>query len=167
MLLIYTGNGKGKTSASVGQAIRALGQGFTVYFGQFMKRPEQAGEQKILATLLHEHFFASGAGFFRKEEERPAHREAALRLLHWANTHLDTADMMILDETLYALGSGLLTQQEITALLDAAEKAGTHVVLSGRGLPDWLRERADLVTEMMEIKHPYNLGEKAGKGIEY
>ncbi|WP_027187561.1 cob(I)yrinic acid a,c-diamide adenosyltransferase [Desulfovibrio cuneatus] len=167
MLLIYTGNGKGKTSASVGQAIRALGQGLTVYFGQFMKRPEQAGEQKILATLLNERFLACGAGFFRKEEERPTHREAALHLLQWATAHLDTADMIILDETLYALGSGLLTQQEITTLLDAAERAGTHVVLSGRGLPDWLRERADLVTEMMEIKHPYNLGERAGKGIEY
>ncbi len=167
MLIIYTGNGKGKTSASVGQAIRALGQGFTVYFGQFMKRPQQAGEQQILTTLLNDRFLACGAGFFRKEEERPAHREAALHLLQWANTHLASADMIILDETLYALGSGLLTQPEVTALLDAAEKAGTHVVLSGRGLPDWLRERADLVTEMMEIKHPYNLGEKAGKGIEY
>ena len=84
MIIVYTGNGKGKTSACIGQAMRALGRDFAVGFGQFMKQPGCAGEQTVLARLLGDDFLAGGKGFLRREEDRPAHREAALATLDWA-----------------------------------------------------------------------------------
>jgi cob(I)alamin adenosyltransferase len=167
MILVYTGQGKGKTSACVGQAARAHGRGLRVAFGQFMKRPDQAGEQKVLSLLLGERFSVSGRGFFRREEDRPAHREAAGILWSWALAQAETADMLVLDEALYALGSGLLAREELEELLCLAGTRPFHLVLSGRGLPDWLREAADLVTEMTEIKHPYQKGIRAVPGIEW
>lgn len=167
MLLIYTGNGKGKTSACVGQAIRAMGQGLNVAFGQFMKRPGQAGEQELLARLLGERFRAGGKGFLRREEDRPVHRKAAQELLEWAEGALGGSDMLVLDETLYALGSNIVTREEVERLLELAEEHQCHLVLSGRGLPDWLAGRADLITEMTEVKHPWQKGVQATRGIEF
>ena len=167
MILVYTGPGKGKSSACVGQAIRAHGQALRVCFAQFMKRPNQAGEQKILSALLGENFYAGGAGFFRQEDTRAQHREAALDVLRWAENALPAADLLVLDESLYALGSGLLLEIELRRLIDAARSSGAHLVLSGRGLPDWLRREADLVTEMGVVKHPFAAGGKAIRGIEF
>lgn len=167
MILVYTGNGKGKTSACVGQAIRAYGGGLRVAFAQFMKRPDQAGEQKVLANLLRDGFFAAGRGFFRKEETREEHREAAGEVLAFAQARLADTDMLVLDESLYALGSGILLKEELHALMSAARERNIHLVLSGRGAPDWVLDLADLVTEMREIKHPYAAGIPAMKGIEF
>ena len=167
MILVYTGNGKGKTSACVGQAVRAHGQGMRVAFGQFMKRPDQAGEQVVLRSLLQERFLAKGKGFFRKEEDRPEHRQAALELLQWAWNQAADVEMLILDEALYALGSGLVSREEIEEMLALARERSFHLVLSGRGLPNWLQDAADLVTEMGEVKHPHQQGVTAGRGIEF
>lgn len=167
MIIIYTGNGKGKTSASVGQCVRALGQGMRVVFAQFMKRDGQAGEQIMLKRLLGEDFLAGGAGFFRREEERPQHREAALRVLDWARERLPGAAMLVLDESLYALRSGLLERAELEDLLAAAREAGCHVVLSGRDAPAWLAEAADIVSRVDEVRHAWRAGEPARKGIEF
>lgn len=167
MIIVYTGNGKGKTSASVGQTVRALGQGLRVAFAQFMKRPDQAGEQRMLATLLQERYHAGGRGFFRTEEDRPEHREAALAVLGWAQKECASCDMLVLDESLYALGSGLLLEEELRTVIAMARRNDAHLVLSGRGLPDWLRDEADIVTEMREIKHAYADGRKAVKGVEF
>lgn len=167
MLLIYTGNGKGKTCACVGQAMRALGQGLRVAFGQFIKRDGQAGEQTMLRRLLRTDFLAGGQGFFRCESERHDHRAAALDVLHWAKDRLLSADMLVLDEALYALGAGLLLREEVEDLLALAHSQNCHVVLSGRNAPDWLLAAADLVTSMTEIKHPWQRGVKATPGIEF
>lgn len=167
MILVYTGAGKGKTSACAGQAVRAHGQGLRVAFGQFMKRPGQAGEQAVLRDLLGDDFMAGGLGFFRKEEDRPEHRDAALALVRWAAERMPVSGMLILDEALYALGSGLVTRRELELLMVQARQQDTHLVLSGRGLPEWLLEEADLVTEMGEVKHPHQHGVKAGRGIEF
>lgn len=167
MILVYTGEGKGKTSACAGQALRALGQGMGVAFGQFMKRECGAGEQKLLRELLGPRFRAGGLGFLRHEAERPAHREAALALLAWARDELSRVDMLILDEALYALGAGLITREELGPLLEAAKGEERHLVLSGRGLPPWLAGEADLVTEMQEHKHPWRRGVPARPGIEF
>lgn len=167
MILIYTGNGKGKTSACVGQALRALGQGLRVGFGQFMKKDVRAGEQIMLERLLGENFRAGGRGFFRREEEREEHRAAALTLLGWARGQLPHLDMLLLDEILYALRAGLLERAEVETLLSEARTAGCHLVLSGRDAPQWLMDMADLVTEMGEIKHPAQSGVKAQRGIEF
>lgn len=167
MLLIYTGNGKGKTSACVGQAIRALGQGLSVAFGQFMKRGDQAGEQKMLAKLLGENFLASGAGFYR-DTDYDTHREKALQLLHWAGERLDRGvDMLILDETLYALNHGLLLEDEVRELIRRCKDQDRHLVLSGRGVPAWMVELADIVSDITEVRHIYTEGGKARRGIEF
>ncbi|MFV0423236.1 cob(I)yrinic acid a,c-diamide adenosyltransferase [Oleidesulfovibrio sp.] len=167
MLLIHTGNGKGKTTASIGVAIRALGQNMRVGFGQFMKRDNQAGEQHILKQLLNENFHAFGLGFFTREEDRKLHTEAARNLLDWALSRMEDFDLLVLDEALYALGYGLISQEELQAVIGKAASANTHLVLSGRGLPEWLREQADTVTEMTEIQHAYQKGRPATPGIEY
>lgn len=168
MLLVYTGNGKGKTCASTGQALRAHGQGMRVYFAQFMKSDVQAGEQRLLPEILgKEHFHTGGCGFFRSETERPKHREKALSTLNWCHSVLPAADMLVADEILYALGQCLVIQEELEALIDACTTGKVHLVVSGRGLPAWLEQRADLVTEMREIKHPWQNGVPATKGVEF
>ncbi|WP_165078197.1 MULTISPECIES: cob(I)yrinic acid a,c-diamide adenosyltransferase [unclassified Desulfovibrio] len=167
MILVYTGEGKGKTSACAGQALRALGQGMAVAFGQFMKRDCGAGEQVMLRRLLGTRFRPGGLGFLRHEEERPAHRAAAAQLLVWAREQAAEVDMLVLDEALYALGAGILTRGELAPLLAGARGEGRHLVLSGRGLPEWLAEEADLVTEMRERKHPWRKGIAAARGIEF
>ncbi len=176
MIIIYTGNGKGKTSASVGQAIRAHGQGLRVAFCQFMKSDVHAGEQKVLAELLDDGFLIGGCGFFRKEEDRPIHRAKALETLAWAHAQLAKRDMIVLDETLYALRSSLLLREEIEGLIDAAQSVnpatkkgdtGVHLVFSGRDAPDWLIERAHTVSVIQEEKHAWKAGIKATRGIEF
>ena len=116
MILVYTGNGKGKTSACVGQAVRALGRNMTVAFGQFMKRDGQAGEQRMLAQWLGPRFLAGGEGFLRREEDRPAHRAAALRVLAWARACVPEAEMLVMDECLNALAAGRRTRQVVEGL---------------------------------------------------
>lgn len=167
MLIIYTGNGKGKTSACVGQTVRALGNSLTVAFGQFMKRDVQAGEQRLLATLLGPRFHIGGSGFFRNGQDRPKHRAAAQQTLIWSAEQLTQVNMLVLDEALYALGTGLILQEELEELVTMMRRHNTHLVLSGRGLPAWLQEQADLVTEMCEIKHPMHQGVVATRGIEF
>ncbi|MDL2272877.1 cob(I)yrinic acid a,c-diamide adenosyltransferase, partial [Desulfovibrio sp. OttesenSCG-928-I05] len=108
MILVYTGNGKGKTSACVGQAVRALGQGFSVVFAQFMKRDGQAGEQAMLTQLLGASYRAGGKGFLTRPEQFPEHRAAALELLTWLNALSPLPDMLVLDEALYALKAKVL-----------------------------------------------------------
>ncbi len=167
MLIVYTGNGKGKTTACVGQAVRALGQGMAVAFGQFMKKDGQAGEQKMLSQLLGERFLASGAGFFR-DAEFETHREKAENLLAWARECLDRGvDMLILDEALYALNHGLLLQEEILELVRRCGELECHLVLSGRGAPDWLTDMADIVSNVTEVRHIFSQGGKARRGIEF
>ncbi len=167
MLLIHTGNGKGKTTACIGIALRAMGHDMRVGFGQFMKRNGQAGEQRMLSSLLQDNFHAKGEGFFTNEKERERHTQAARLLLEWAQHRMADFDILILDEALYALGHALISQQELQTLINAAATHGTHLVLSGRGLPKWLREQAHTITEMSEIQHAYALGIPATKGIEY
>lgn len=167
MLLIYTGDGKGKTSACVGQAVRALGQGLRVAFGQFMKKDGQAGEQQMLKGLLGERFLASGAGFFR-DSDHDRHRGMAAELLVWARAQLEIGlDMLVLDEALYALGHELVRSEDIRTLVEACAAQGCHLVLSGRGMPTWLADLAQIVSEIRPIRHIYDEGGKATRGIEY
>jgi cob(I)alamin adenosyltransferase len=167
VLIVYTGNGKGKTTACVGQAVRALGQGLTVAFGQFMKKDGQAGEQRMLSDLLGERFLASGAGFFR-DADFAEHRRKAEALLAWAGERLEQGvDMLILDEALYALNHNLLQEDEVRGLVRRCREIGCHLVLSGRGAPDWLTDMADIVSSVTEVKHIYAQGGKARRGIEF
>ncbi len=167
MIIIYTGNGKGKTSACIGQAIRAHGNDMHICFAQFMKSDQQTGEQKFLQQLLKEDFFIGGKGFFTKEEQREEHRAAAVQVLAWAKQKLSQAHVLILDECLYALKSSLVSEEEVTQLITLCNEKNVHLVLSGRGLPPWLTELADIVSEIGDVKHACKKGIPATKGIEF
>lgn len=167
MILVYTGNGKGKTSACLGQVVRALGHNLRVYFVQFLKKDGEAGEQAALQVMLKRNFLAAGLGFFIKEEDRQQHREAAQKALAWAEHHLKKADVLIMDEALYALGMQLITLEELRNFLVEAAKLPVHVVLSGRGFPDELLPFVDMVSEIKKIKHPWEEGKNAVPGVDY
>ncbi len=165
LILIYTGDGKGKTSACIGQALRALGHGFNVTFAQFIKRPDVAGEQKLLASLLGDGFRAGGIGFYTQEAKKEIHVQAAMELLQWVETRF--AEMTVLDEAIYALHYGLIRETDLEPFLNKAAGSRAHLVLSGRHAPAWLCERAHIVTEMRSLKHAYADGAQALAGIEY
>lgn len=165
LILIYTGHGKGKTSACVGQAMRALGHAMVVVFLQFFKRKDVAGEQKILAQLLGDNFRASGPGFFRDETEREAHRSQALASLRWAAAQ--PCQMLVLDEVLYALKANLLLQEDLEPLVQNFVASERILVLSGRGLPLWLHRYGDIITTMEPTRHAHAAGFTATKGVEY
>lgn len=165
LILVFTGPGAGKTSACAGHAVRALGRDISVVFAQFMKRPDQAGEQRTLARLLGENYLAAGRGFFRREEEREEHRREVLRLLSWLRGR--DAGVVILDEAIYALNVRLLSIDELSPWLERRGSRERHLILSGRGASDELIALADFVTVMECRKHYYQNGAAALPGLEY
>ena len=167
MIFVYTGTGKGKTSACLGQMVRALGRGLRVTFAQFMKEDGKAGEQIFLHRCLGQNFRAGGAGFFLHEADWPEHRQAALVTLAWVRERIATSDVLIMDEILYALGHNLVSREELLDIFRTARVQGCHLVLSGRGFPDDLLEQVDLVTELQEKKHPWQAGLSAQEGLDF
>ncbi|MCR5814941.1 MAG: cob(I)yrinic acid a,c-diamide adenosyltransferase [Desulfovibrio sp.] len=167
MIVVYAGTGKGKTSACLGQMLRALGHGKTVAFAQFIKRDGCAGEQVLLRSLLGSHFNVQGLGFVKNCADKAPHIEAARNLLTWSMAILPSVWLLILDEVLYALDYGLVSKSQLSELLVLARKSATHLVLSGRKAPDWLIEASDLVSLLSSVKHPHALGQKALLGLEY
>lgn len=171
LIHIYTGNGKGKTTAAFGLALRALGQDFKVKIIQFMK------SEKMFNTYGEVKFFEKMPGIeimqFGTENwvdpKNPAKEDidAALAGIMKAKAVLSgkTADLVILDEILYAYKFNLLKQKDIEELIDLKDDS-TELVLTGRDAPAFLIDRADLVTEMKEIKH-YFKTRKAVRGIEF
>ena len=168
MILVYTGKGKGKTSAALGQVIRALGNGLGTACVQFMKRDGVAGEQVMLKKLLGDDYLAGGLGFYKSPQDFQRHRAASLEALGWAVGRLESGiRLCVMDESLYALNQGLILRAEMEALLDLAARREAHLVLTGRHAPDWLVDRADVVTEMVSRKHHFALGWTAVPGVEF
>lgn len=170
LIQIYTGNGKGKTTAAFGLAIRAVGHGFQVYIIQFMKGKDTAGELEGLKCLKpecqFEHFGAPG--WVHKGELQEVHKQAARKGLLRAQEVILAGkwDIVILDEIINALWFELISESEVLELLS---KKPSHVelVLTGRNASQLLIQKADLVTEMVQIKHPFDQGVMARQGIEY
>jgi len=174
MLIVFTGNGKGKTTASLGQAVRAVGRGRNVLMIQFIKGPWKSGEDFIEIRNRETgkggfELKKMGLGFvgilgdkLPKEEHAKAAREA----LKYFQEELSKRDVLILDEVNVAVSLGLLTAEEVLETVKGlpSEKI---VLFTGRGAPDSFIERADLVTEMKEIKHPFNKKEFAKIAIEF
>ncbi len=166
-LQVYTGNGKGKTTAALGLAIRAAGRGLTVYFGQFMKGSFY-GEQKILGDIPEITLVQFGSETcIRREDVTDTHIEQARTGLEQIRKILQSRehDLVILDEVNVAVWFGLLTVEEVLTTLDHRPE-NVELVLTGRYAPDAFIDRADLVTEMREIKHYYSRGIPARDGIE-
>lgn len=173
MLIIFTGNGKGKTTAALGQALRAVGNGSKVLMVQFIKGPWESGEDTSSKKFGNNFKIVKmGKGFVRTLSDKlpfEEHIKAAQNVLSYSHRELKTKkwDALILDELWVALSLGLLTKQEVSAFLDKTAVLCDHVITTGRGCPEEFIKRADLVTEMLEIKHPFSTGVTALKGVEY
>ncbi len=167
IVMVYTGHGKGKTCAAMGQAMRAAGHGLRVCLLQFIKaRP--TGESAMLAVLAERiEYHQVGSGFSWQQKDQALFRETALAGWQLALEKLAGGyDLLVLDELTYLIHFGFLTETEVVAAL-AARPAGMHVVITGRHAGSELLAAADLVTEMRELKHPYRLGIQAQKGVEF
>ncbi len=175
LVMVHTGDGKGKTTAAMGLAVRAWGAGLRVQIIQFIKNRKTTGEMKAIETLAAADgriaIEQCGHGFTRRGagvQEKEAHREAALAGLERARAIMKggEADLLVLDEINYAVKFGLLTTAEVLDVLDMRPPA-MHVVMTGRDAAPEIIARADLVTEMKLIKHPYEQGIPAQPGIEF
>jgi len=164
---VYTGDGKGKTSAALGLALRASGHGMRTYVGQFMK-----GQHYGELAALRDHPCITIEQYgdvrcIRREEITPEHVAQAQRGLEQAREAMLSGqyDVVVLDEVNVTIWFGLLTVEKVLAFLDQRPDH-VEVVLTGRRAPQELIERADLVTEMREVKHYYQQGVMARNGIE-
>ncbi|RJP74040.1 MAG: cob(I)yrinic acid a,c-diamide adenosyltransferase [Candidatus Abyssobacteria bacterium SURF_17] len=189
LIHIYTGDGKGKTTSALGMAMRAVGGGLKVIMIQFLKTSNRYGELQG-ATKLKPGFEIVQMGpecvrllkdpsadkkcigcmecHVDPKNPRVSDLESARRALEFAEKCLteDKYDLVILDEINYAIDFNLLPVEEVAAVLKR-KRDSVEVVLTGRSAPPMLVELADYVTEMREIKHPWRVGTKARKGIEY
>lgn len=170
LIIVHTGPGKGKTTAALGLGFRAVGSGLRVMMVQFIKGSWHYGELDSAAEL-GENFQIRpmGKGFLKLGgTPDPEHLEAAGAAWKFAREALFSGryDMIILDEINYAIGYGLVPLETVMEAL-REKPEDVHVVLTGRSAPAEVIELADLVTEMREVKHPYQKGIDAQRGIEY
>ncbi|MGI5848634.1 MAG: cob(I)yrinic acid a,c-diamide adenosyltransferase [Christensenellales bacterium] len=165
---VYTGNGKGKTTAAMGLAMRAAGRGKTVKIVQFLKGRD-TGEMFIIENIDNIALFrvSDCKRFFNalSVEEKKAMRQSVCNMLPVVKEWLGEADLMILDEAMAAISCGILKTDEVIYIID--NRGSTEIVLTGRDAPKAILKRAHLITEMREIKHYYKSGATARKGIEY
>jgi cob(I)alamin adenosyltransferase len=166
---IFTGNGKGKTTAALGQALRAAGSGLTTFIVMFMK-DFAYGEIKSIKHLsdwIRLEQYGNDAFVFRKQSPDNEDKKAARLALKRTREAMLCAkyDMVIMDEICVAIHFGLLKTEDVLSLLDEKPEP-IELILTGRYCPPELIEKADLVTEMQEIKHYYQKGVGARKGIE-
>ncbi len=166
MIQVYTGNGKGKTTAALGLAVRAAGNGLKVYIAQFAKG-KIYGELKALKKIKNIKIEQFGANCFIKNSPSRKDMELAKAGLMKIKKVLlkRTYDVIILDEINIALKLGLLEKGEVVRLLKKAPK-NLELILTGRYAPPEILKIADLITEMKEIKHYFARGIKARRGIE-
>jgi cob(I)alamin adenosyltransferase len=169
---IYTGNGKGKTSAAIGLGIRACGSGLKVLMVQFLKSAD-TGELKSLGKLAPEF------EIFRTEEIKgfiwnmnEEQKEIAGRVIHKTfKSAVESAmrgqcDVLIMDEIMASISNGFLNKNDVSSFIKNKPE-WLEVVMTGRNAPDELIELADYVSDINEIKHPFSKGINARKGIEY
>ena len=177
LIIVYTGNGKGKTTAALGIALRALGHGWRVLVIQFFKGdwPVVFGEVEMGTRLAPQlEVLQLGKGFVQAMgDQKPfeEHLAAAKQALRTAKEKILSGayDVIVLDEIIYAIdyaGVKLVSLEEVCGLLDA-KPPSLHLILTGRNAPQAILDRADLVTEMREIKHPWQQKIPAQAGIDY
>lgn len=167
MIQVYTGNGKGKTTAAMGLAFRAWGQGLSVGIFQFLKSGGRTGEFMAahrLGMLFQQ--YGSGRWIVHRRPEAEEVRLAQAGLEAANEAVKSGTDVVVLDEISHAVNLGLLPLDQVLTLLQNSQE-GTELVLTGRDMPQAIVDCADLVTEMKEIKHPFRQGVDARQGIEY
>lgn len=172
IVIVYTGKGKGKTTAALGIVLRSVGHGNKVIMIQFIKGEWYYGELTSSRRLEPEfEMIAAGKGFvgiLDDDHSKDEHQDAALQATKLAMEKLSTGhyDVMILDEINYAVKLNLISVQNVLEIV-RAKPVKTTLVLTGNYAPEEIIAVADLVTEMREVKHPYLLGTRAIKGIDY
>lgn len=166
LIIVHTGDGKGKTTAALGLAIRAFGAGLKVLILQFIKGARRSGELTALEALGIE-VRQLGLGFIT-EENFPEQKKSARIALETARQEISSCawDLIVLDEINYAVKFGLLSAEEILSLIKIRPPE-LHLVFTGRDALPELIDAADLVTEMKLIKHPFQNGIVAQSGIEF
>ena len=163
---VYTGDGKGKTTAALGLAMRAVGQGMKVAFIQFLKG-QPCGEHFFVSQYHPFEIVQIGSGDIFKTPKEQLSQEAQQTLAYTEQQILSGKyDLVILDEILVAISQGFITIKQVLDLLDS-KPSSVELVLTGRKAPPEIVQRADLVTEMLLIKHPFTEGTDARRGIEY
>ncbi|PMB07331.1 cob(I)yrinic acid a,c-diamide adenosyltransferase [Fischerella thermalis CCMEE 5198] len=170
LIIVHTGNGKGKTTAALGMILRSLGHGYKVAIVQFIKGAWEPSEKKVFSLWPDQlEFHAMGEGFTWETQDRDRDLEKAQAAWQKGLEYIRNPDfkLVLLDEINIAIKLGYLRVEEI--LLGLEQKpADNHVILTGRGAPPALIECADLVTEMKLVKHPFrDQGVKAQPGIEF
>ncbi len=171
-IIVYYGAGEGKTVASIGHVIRALGHKKEVVILQFMKG-RATGEYRFIKKLANSYpelnlqIHLCGAPEFLDERTRELHQKKANEGLELAHRVLREVqpDLLVLDEILYAIKFGLLTEEEVVELLK--RRGHTDIILSGRGLGARIAEMADIVTHMEKVKHYWDNTGETTSGIEY
>ena len=173
MVQVYTGEGKGKTTAAFGLAVRAAGQGLRVHIYQFLKGEsklsgEFLGLQKCQLPVVWRRFQDQVTPIFSEECDEGQLRQSLQDAMDEIRETLknEQLDVLILDEINVAVGNGWLPLESVLDLIDR-KPPDVEFVFTGRGAPAALMEAADLVTEMREVKHPFQKGIDARKGIEF
>ncbi len=169
LVQVYTGEGKGKTSAALGVVLRAAGAGLRVYIAFFMKGDFDYGEKRSLARLDNVTMASfGGLAFVDPADIKPADREQAGRGLTAARAALLSGryDLVVLDEVSVAAAWGLVSLEDVVRLIRDRPQ-NVELILTGRYADPVLIELADLVTEMTKVKHPFDGGTAARRGIEY
>ncbi len=171
LIIVFTGNGKGKTTAAMGQALRAVGQGLKVLMLQFIKGTWNYGELESIKRLDPDLVIRPlGKGFVRTKSKLDDNEAIENINQSWEQAEneilSDKYDMVILDEINYVIDFGLLPVDKMLTLLEKKPNR-LHIILTGRNAHEKVIERANIVTEMVEIKHQYSKGIKAHKGIEF
>jgi cob(I)alamin adenosyltransferase len=170
LIIVNTGNGKGKTTAALGMVLRSLGHGYKVAIVQFIKGAWEPTEKTVFSMWEDQiEFHAMGEGFTWETQDRDRDLDKASAAWQKSLEYIRNPEfqLVLLDEINIALKMGYLQVEEVLAGL-AEKPANKHVILTGRGAPPALIEKADLVTEMTLIKHPFrDQGVKAQPGIEF
>lgn len=169
LVIVYTGAGKGKTTAALGMALRCIGHGLKVAVVQFIKGAIDTAEERTLTSFGEQvTFLRLGEGYTWETQDRARDAEMAQRAWAAASAFLDDPAyaMVILDEFNIALQHEYLSLDAVLEVL-ARRPPMQHVVITGRGAKPLLVEQADLVSEMKVIKHPFRKGIKAQKGVEF
>lgn len=168
ILIVFTGNGKGKTTAALGMTMRAAGHGMKALILQFIKGSWTYGELESLGKTEEIVIRPVGNGFTWEKENLEQDRLLAQNGWEEAVSEMNRAyyDIIVLDELNIVLSCGFLPEE---AVIEALKNRTTrsHIVVTGRNAPEGLVAIANLVTEMREIKHPFNIGEAARKGVEF
>ncbi|OSM01965.1 putative cob(I)yrinic acid a,c-diamide adenosyltransferase [Magnetofaba australis IT-1] len=168
-MLLNTGDGKGKSSSAIGMVFRAAGWNMRVCVIQFIKGKWKTGEERAAAKFDNVEWHALGDGFTWDTQNPEQDRATTRQIWEFAQEKIasDAYDLVLLDEIIYCVGYGWLTGEEIAEFVRQSKPERLHLLLTGRNAPQSLIDLADTATEMGLLKHAYEQGIKAAKGIEF